>query len=158
MTDYKIKYLLVFCVLLILFVSCDSQRVYDKYKDIKDGVWDKTETQKFDIEINDTLDYYNVFVNIRNVGNYRFCNLYLFINTIYPDSKISRDTIDCLLADNKGKWLGKGLGDLKDCRYLIKKGVRFMKKGIYTFEFEQAMRVDKLEGIKSIGVRIEKLK
>ncbi|MGD0712211.1 MAG: gliding motility lipoprotein GldH [Bacteroidales bacterium] len=153
----KTKFILLLLVTCIAFYSCDPKRIYDKFKDIKNGTWDRTETIKFEVTIDDTLSYNNIFINIRNSGSYKFSNLYLFLNTVYPNRKISLDTVDCLLADNKGKWLGKGLGDLKDCKYLLKKGVRFHKKGIYTFEFEQAMRVEKLEGIKSIGIRIEKM-
>ena len=153
----KIKYLLTISFFALIVVSCDSNRVYDKFKDIKDGAWFRKENVKFDVQINDTASYNIVYINTRNSGDYKFSNLYLFINTIYPDRKMSRDTVDCLLADDKGKWLGKGLGDLKDCKYLLKKGVRFHQQGIYTFEVEQAMRVDKLEGIESIGIRIEKM-
>jgi gliding motility-associated lipoprotein GldH len=154
----KIIFVLLLFGISIAYSSCDRDRVYDKFKDINNGVWNSGESVKFDVTIEDTVSYTNVFINVRNEGNYKFSNLYLFLNIVYPDRKISRDTIDCLLADNKGKWLGKGLGDLKDCRYLIKQGLRFHQKGIYTFEFEQAMRVDKLEGIKSVGIRIEKMK
>jgi gliding motility-associated lipoprotein GldH len=154
----KIKFIFLLFILGVAFTSCDPNRIYDKFKDIKDGVWNRTETVKFEVQIDDTLSYNNVFVNVRNSGNYKFSNLYLFLSTIYPNNKISRDTVDCLLADDKGKWLGKGLGDLKDCRYLFKRGVRFHQKGMYTFEFEQAMRVEKLDGIKSVGIRIEKMK
>jgi gliding motility-associated lipoprotein GldH len=154
----KIRFILLVFVTAIAFYSCDSNRVYDKFKDIKDGIWNQTETVRFEVQIDDTLSYHNIFINVRNSGDYKFSNLYLFLNAVYPDRKVSRDTVDCLLADSKGKWLGKGLGDLKDCRYLFKRGFRFHQKGIYTFEFEQAMRVEKLDGIKSVGIRIEKMK
>jgi gliding motility-associated lipoprotein GldH len=148
----------LFIIGVLLLSSCDPDRVYDKFKDCKDGIWVRTEKIKFDVQVDDTLAYHRVFVNVRNSGDYRFSNLYLFMSTIYPDGKISVDTINCLLADDMGKWLGKGLGDIKDCQFLLKKGVRFHQKGVYTFELEQAMRVDKLEGIKSVGIRIEKMK
>jgi gliding motility-associated lipoprotein GldH len=152
------KYFLAFTVIAVFLSACDSSRVFDKFKDIKDGLWNHLETVKFDVPLDDSVSYHKVFINVRNRGDYKFSNLFMFLKTTYPDGKISRDTIDCLLADDKGKWLGKGLGDLKDCQYLLKKGVRFHQKGVYTFEFEQAMRVEKLEGIESIGIRIEKMK
>ncbi|NTW32304.1 MAG: gliding motility lipoprotein GldH [Bacteroidetes bacterium] len=141
----------------VSIVSCDQNRVYDKFKDIKGGIWNKSEIMKFEVQIDDTVSYHNFFINVRNSGNYKYCNLYIFLNTIRPDRKVSRDTIDCLLANDMGKWLGKGLGDRKDCRFLLKRGLRFHQKGIYSFELEQAMRVDNLEGIESVGVRIEKI-
>ncbi len=151
------KYFFVFILIALSLVSCDRLRVYDKFKDIPEGNWDRNEKVKFDVQIDDTTSYNKVFINVRNSGDFKFSNLFIFLNTIYPNGKISRDTIDCILADDRGKWLGKGLGDLKDCRFFLKKGVRFHQKGIYTFEFEQAMRTERLEGIKSVGIRIEKM-
>ena len=156
MKRLNLKIFLLIGFISVLIVSCDSNRVYDKYKDIKDGIWNNTEVIKFEVQIDDTISFHNFFINVRNTSNYRFCNLFIFMNTIRPDRTVSRDTIDCILANDKGKWLGKGLGDIKDCKFLLKKGLRFPNKGIYTFELEQAMRIDTIEGIKSIGVRIEK--
>lgn len=146
-------FFLTACMLL----SCDPSRVYDKFKDIDDAKWNVNEHVKFDVQIDDTVSYNNVYINIRNSGDYKYCNLYMFISTIYPDHKVSVDTVECILADGEGKWLGKGLGDIKDNQLLLKKALRFHQTGIYSFEFEQAMRVDDLEGIKSIGIRIEKM-
>ena len=152
-----LKYFLLLFSACVLY-SCDSSRVYDKFKDIEGGVWNKDKHIKFDVQIDDTLSYHNIYINLRNSGSYKFSNVFLFISTIYPDNKISIDTVECIIADDKGEWLGKGLGDIKDNQMLLKKNVRFHKAGIYSFEFEQAMRTDNLEGIKSIGIRIEKNK
>jgi gliding motility-associated lipoprotein GldH len=152
-----LKYFLLFLSACMLF-SCDPSRVYDKFKDIDNAKWNKNEHVKFDVQIDDTVSYNNVYINLRNSGDYKYSNIYLFISTIYPSGKISVDTVECVLANAEGKWLGKGLGDIKDCQMLFMKNVRFHQTGIYTFEFEQAMRTDELEGIKSIGIRIEKIK
>ena len=68
----------------------------------------------------------------------------------------ARDTIECILADNSGKWLGEGSGDIWDNQILFKKGVRFRKTGTYRFTLEQAMRVENLPLIMDVGMRIEK--
>lgn len=141
--------------LCMLMTGCDSRSIYDKFKDTPEGIWDRTQLFKFDVEIEDTAAIYNVFINLRHTGDYKYSNVYMFLNTVFPDKKVSRDTVDCVLADDKGKWMGKGLGDIKDNQFLLKRNVRLRQKGIYTFEFEQAMRVEKLEGIKSVGIRIE---
>ncbi|MFH0865510.1 MAG: gliding motility lipoprotein GldH [Bacteroidota bacterium] len=152
-----LKYFLL-SVPVYMLMSCDPSRVYDKFKDIENAKWNKNEHVKFDVQIDDTVSYNNVFINIRNSGDYRYSNIYLFISTVYPDRKISTDTVECILANEEGKWLGKGLGDIKDNQILFKKNVRFHQTGIYTFGFEQAMRTDDLKGIKSVGIRIEKIK
>ena len=112
---------------------------------------------RFEVPVNDTFFRYNFFVNIRNSTDYGFANLFIFLNTIYPDHKMSRDTLECMLADREGKWYGRGMGDIKTCRIMIKKGLRFPQKGLYAFEFEQGMRVENLKGIHDIGLRIEKI-
>ncbi|MDP4266514.1 MAG: gliding motility lipoprotein GldH [Bacteroidota bacterium] len=139
------------------FYSCDSNRVFDENKTIKSGVWNYKDKIVLKADIKDTTSFNNVYVNVRNSGSYGFSNLYLFITTIFPDGKMARDTVECILADPTGKWLGKGLGDLKDNRILFKRGVRFPMSGKYTFELEQAMRIDDLTSIKDVGMRIEKI-
>jgi gliding motility-associated lipoprotein GldH len=60
------------------------------------------------------------------------------------------------IADERGKWLGNGLGSRFDNSLLWQKNVRFPRTGVYTFEYEQGMRDEPLLGIDDIGLRIEK--
>ena len=71
---------------------------------------------------------------------------------------MSNDTLECILADEKGKWLGTGIGDIYDNQIPFKKNVLFPKKGKYKFEIEQGMRTDIVPLIMDIGLRIEKTK
>jgi gliding motility-associated lipoprotein GldH len=109
----------------------------------------------YTVPIQDTVNPYNVFVNIRNSDGYDFSNLYLFIDITAPNNATERDTINCVLADNAGKWLGQGLGDIWDNKILFKYNTRF-RKGDYKFKLTQAMRVDKLPEIMDVGLRIER--
>ena len=143
-------------LMIVLLSSCDSKRIYEKNIEIQDNAWDAAQKVKFEVTITDTVSGNNVFINVRHAGFYPFSNLFLFINTTFPNGKTTRDTAECILADDKGKWFGKGIGDLWDGRILFKRNVRFSQSGKYTFEYEQAMRVDKLSGIVDIGLRIEK--
>ena len=71
------------------------------------------------------------------------------------------DTLECVLSQPNGKWLGKGgiTGIWTKNTYLTTQ--RFKQSGVYIFEIEQAMRYgDKakllnLEGVSDIGLRIE---
>jgi gliding motility-associated lipoprotein GldH len=73
-----------------------------------------------------------------------------------PDGQMSRDTAELTLADYDGRWLGSGMGSVKFSHFLFQKDVRFKQAGTYRFVFEQAMRVNELNGINDIGLRIEK--
>lgn len=142
--------------LLIAITSCDSKRVYEQNVDIPEDIWDQKNPVYFDVNITDTASLHNVYINIRNASGYGYSNIYLFLDTKYPDNSISRDTIECILADPAGKWLGDGSGDIWDNQILFKKNVRFKQTGTYKFRYEQAMRMPKLPMIMDVGLRIEK--
>lgn len=149
-------YICALFVALIAVTACDSKRVYEQNMDIPDYIWDKDNPIYFDVEIKDTASLHNVYINIRNASGYAYSNIYLFLDTKYPDNTMSRDTIECILADASGKWLGDGSGDIWDNQILFKKNVRFKQVGTYKFRYEQAMRMPKLPMIMDVGLRIEK--
>ena len=143
-------------MLLGLFGGCDSNRIFEENKEIENGIWNSKNKVRFEVTIQDTLQLHNFYINIRNAGAYPYSNLYLFLETVFPDKVYARDTIECILADNSGKWLGEGSGDIWDNQILFKKGVRFRKAGTYQFTIEQSMRVENLPLIMDVGMRIEK--
>jgi len=74
-----------------------------------------------------------------------------------PDGGLLKDTVNCILADNRGKWKGTGVGDLWDLKIPYIGGFKFAQTGSYTVSFEQAMRVENgLNGITDVGLRVEK--
>ncbi len=110
----------------------------------------------FDVPVSDTINKYNIYITVRNADSYDFNNLYLFIDINSPMKIKERDTMECILADANGKWLGEGLGDIWDNKILFKKNVKFQKPGVYEFALNQAMRVDSLSMIMDAGLSIEK--
>jgi len=86
-----------------------------------------------------------------------YSNLYLFVTIKGPDGNKQRDTVNCMLADKRGQWLGKGIGDLWDLKIPYIGDFKFAQEGKYTVSFEQAMRVKNgLKGITDVGLRVEK--
>ncbi len=152
----KIIILLLIFLLMAVFTSCDSNRVYEEHIALKKESWNVKNQLQFDAAISDVLSRYNVYLNVRNSPEYPYSNLFLFMNTVSPDGKTSRDTIELTLADYDGRWLGSGMGSVKFSRFLFQKNVRFEQTGNYRFIFEQAMRVPELKGITDFGLRIEK--
>ena len=147
-----------FLFVLLLLSGCDPSRLFEENKKLENNEWDQNTPLIFQVPVLDTSIHYNVFVNVRNAGFYRFSNLYLFINTRFPGGQMQRDTLECILAASDGRWLGDGLGDIWDNRILFKEDVIFPQKGEYQFELIQAMRINPLPGIMDAGIRIEKSK
>jgi gliding motility-associated lipoprotein GldH len=97
--------------LLIIFNSCDPQRVYEKNIRVNPNGWPAGEKVLFEVPVNDSLILHNFYINLRHTENYKFSNLFLFIDTYFHGGSHARDTIELILADNTGKWYGKGFGN-----------------------------------------------
>lgn len=140
----------------MIFMSCDSNRVYEENVAINNNEWDIKQVVKLETQITDNLSKNDIYINVRNGGNYNYSNLFLFITTTMPTGKKITDTLECVLANENGKWLGKGTGHIIDNRIPFKRNIVFPDTGKYIFEIEQAMRMEKLPEVYDIGLRIEK--
>lgn len=147
--------MLVFFPFILFFLAgCSKGVVFDNNKSIESDVWKSDQVIRFDVPVEDTVHIYKFYLNLRNTTSYRYANIFLFIDSTFPDGKQARDTVECILADPSGKWLGKGISNMRDNQVLLRRGLRFPQKGNYIFEFEQAMREQELKGIMDIGLRI----
>lgn len=147
-----------FAALLLLFThtSCNQNVLMDENLSINKEGWDVNQKAAFNVAIEDTLGIYSFFVNIRQRETYRYSNLYIFLHTTFPNGTLTHDTIECVLARDDGRWLGKSSGSLISNQILLNASLRFPIAGNYRFEIEQAMRERKLQGIEDVGIRIEK--
>jgi gliding motility-associated lipoprotein GldH len=139
----------------ILCISgCTEQALYQKMDNMPRGTWARTDRSVHEVQVTDTLGTYDFYLNIRIGNDYPFANMYLFVNTTFPSGRTARDTVECILAEASGRWLGKGLGDMYDNRILFKPAVRFPVAGTYHFSLEQGMRTDHLPQVLDVGMSI----
>ncbi len=148
--------LVVLGIIFLFSSSCDKNRIFEANVEIPDQSWNKDKAVVFSPFIEDTLSTQNVFVNVRNTSSYPYNNLFLFITTTSPSGQWISDTLELPLADERGRWLGSGLGDIFFSRKVFKQKIRFPMEGAYTFEIRQGMRSEDLKGIRDVGIRIEK--
>jgi gliding motility-associated lipoprotein GldH len=139
---------------LVFLAGCNSGVIFDNNKSISGDVWKSDQIIRFDVPVEDTVHIFKFYFNLRHTTGYRYANIFLFIDSTFPDGKQARDTVECILADPSGKWLGKGISNVRDNQVLLRRGLRFPQKGNYIFEFQQAMREPELKGIMDIGLRI----
>jgi gliding motility-associated lipoprotein GldH len=135
--------------------SCSQTTFYDQYQ-IVDEMWHKEKEFYFTYAIDDIFARYNLYINVRNNNSYLYQNLWLFCSEEQPVGPVRCDTIECMLADNFGKWYGSGIS-IFYLRIPIRIGYSFPHKGQYTFSIKQGMRDNCLKGIEEIGLTIEKI-
>ena len=141
---------------IVMFISCDSSIVFEEYKSFENQKWNTDSAAFFNYSISDTINKNTIKIKLRHTVEYEFQNLFLFIETDVVD------TVELMLANKQGMWLGSGIGDVREFEFDYQNGKLFSKKGIYSFKIEQAMRfgvaekIQILNNVLSVGLSIEK--
>lgn len=153
----------VVLLMLVLLCSCNDNAVYHEFKEVP-GVWQRDSAVVFEVKDLDSLQPYNAFITLRNDNSFPFSNLFLITRMQFPNGKTVTDTLEYMMAEPDGSWLGEGFGDLKESKLWYKENIRFNEPGTYQFKVMQAMRrngdinaVPELEGIRDVGLRIERI-
>jgi gliding motility-associated lipoprotein GldH len=148
---------IIILTFLMLLSSCKSNIVYTDSLAMPEKKWGLMNITNFKFPVTDTIKSNNIFFTIRTGSSYPFRNIYIFVTTIAPDGKSLTDTLQYNLADEKGKWYGKGFGDIHELNLPYKSNVYFPIKGTYQFKIQHGMRIEDLKGVYDFGVRIEKI-
>ena len=152
----KINKFIVLIIIGLSVLSCNKKDVYFSYQTVSVAGWNKDSLLTYNVSIRDKTLPYNLYINVRHHGNYPYQNLWLFLENKDIKGVIQKDTIECFLADEFGKWLGTGAGALKEMPVLYRQQVIFPDSGIYQLKIGQGMRDSILVGINDIGIRVEK--
>ena len=151
-----IRPILIVIITVGLFVSCDLGVVFDSNQELKGASWSSDEHCVFEFETQDTISAFNMYFNLRNLKTYPYSNLYVFYHTYLPNGQYDLDTLQFIIAEPNGKWIGDVSGSIVSNQILFRRKFRFPQAGKYRFEIEQAMRNQELTGISDVGLRIEK--
>jgi gliding motility-associated lipoprotein GldH len=152
------SFLPVFAIVILLFSSCDRNVIFSDSVAMKKNDWNLMNALSFNVPVEDTINSNNVYFTIRTGSSYPFRNIYLFVTTVSPEGKTVTDTLQYYLADEKGKWYGKGFGDINELNLPYKSNVYFPVKGTYHFKVRHGMRAEDLKGVYDFGMRVEKIK
>lgn len=153
---------IILLIAVLTLVACDTNHVHDEYKTISKS-WKKGDSISFSFEAIDTINNYNLFLNIRNNNEYEFSNLFLIVGLNSPKGNKTIDTLEYEMTTPRGEWLGTGFSEIKENKLWLKEGFKFKEKGEYSLSIKHAIRkngetrgVAELKGITDVGFRIEK--
>jgi len=150
---------LILGVLLVLgsAVGCaDGDALFRDFADLPAGGWERDSAVQFDASVTDTAQPYVLLVSVRHTQAYPYRNLYLGRQIIGADGIEYQDTVEIQLADDRGTWLGEGVGGIKTLTVPFRgQAVSFQKAGPYRFRFQHVMRENPLPGVRSVGFTIE---
>ena len=151
-------------LIAVLLTGCMPSPYYQQTYPIPENAWNNHFIPTFKFEIPDTNAAYKMFFLIRHTDAYPFSNIWLVVSIKQPgDSTFQKVRMEVPLAEQSGKWLGNGMGEiweqLMPVNYQMNEGgiSKFLKKkGKYEIKLEQNMRLNPLPEVLQAGLRIEK--
>jgi gliding motility-associated lipoprotein GldH len=152
----RASFLIFICSVCFALSSCDKSRVMEENQQITAYKWAYTDAKTFTVNIQDTVQHYNLYVNLRHSFQFEWRNLWVKIQTTFPDGKSFDKRVNLVLSEADGHWNGDCLGENCDIQVVIQQNAIFPQTGKYTFKISQDMRVNPLPLVKSVGLRIEK--
>lgn len=145
-------------LLVLLCLSCTQTTVFHQYESIPQGEWSRNNILNFEVEIDSTNLESNIDVELTYNNSYPYSNLYLFVSaTDTAANFLFSDTVNITLADEYGKWLGKGWGASYQQVIEYKNSYRFPSSGNYNISIKHGMRDNPISGIERVGIKIERV-
>jgi gliding motility-associated lipoprotein GldH len=146
--------MLIFGFFLLCTISCKHEIILDDVKELNNGIWQKGNEVAFTFEAKDTITYYDFLLNVVTNYDYPYQNVYVNISTTFPDGKKTSQLMSLELSKADGTSLGKCSGGECEIPIFINEHIKFKNTGQYIISFSQKSREDKIDGIKSIALKI----
>jgi gliding motility-associated lipoprotein GldH len=151
------SFLPLFFLIGIVFLSCEGNDFYNHSETIPAKGWDLNGTLYYQDSLRDDVpEKMNFEVYIRHTNLYPYQNLWMYILTKTSDGVNRLDSINWILSEPSGRWLGSGWGSLYSMSYrlpdlTIKKtfGTRW-----FNIEVQHGLKDQTLPGIEDIGVHL----
>ena len=149
---------------LLTVFGCQQAIEFLDYKNTK-GNWNKNDTISFNFQPKDTLERYDLFLNLRTNNSYPFSNIFLIVKLSANQLPICVDTLEYQMAYNDGRLMGSGSFDTKESKLWYKENFRFDRQQLYQVDIVHAVRengkekgVFNLPGVTQVGFSVEKKK
>lgn len=149
------KKLIIPIIILLLNIACNPTAVFEEYKELPKESWNKDSVVELTANIPDS-GFYKLTLCIRHTTDYEMANLWSFISAHSEGTQIFKDTLNMKVADMDGRWLGKG-SSIKQLEQMLNKNPFTLPKGEVVFRIEQGMRIDDMNGIRNVGIKVEKV-
>jgi len=139
-------------ICICLFCACSKQHAFYINQDLPESVWTYDNILKYEFDVADTNDLYDLNLDINYKTNFPNQNVYVNIYTGQQSDNMKKTTLSLDLSNNLGIW--KGECNVNACNYILplQKSIFFEQVGRHLFWVEQYSRTDSLKGISSISL------
>lgn len=137
-------------------VGCQQKKFYFEEVANVDSQWKDNDFKSFNFPVKEADKKFTMYFVVRNNNDYKYSNIYFFTKLKSPNGETITDTLEYQLAYPDGKWMGFGMGEIKQNTLVYKENIALRDTGVYEVSIVQAMREKDLQGIEDISLMIEK--
>ncbi|MFD2144454.1 gliding motility lipoprotein GldH [Mucilaginibacter antarcticus] len=111
----------------------DPNAVIDTNTQISNRNWAYTNKLKYIVNITDAQAPYNLYLNLRVTGDYKYSNMFVLVQQTNPANAATKlSTIgtryEVRLANPDGEWLGEGSGNIYSYQTAFKRNYKFLPR------------------------------
>lgn len=148
------KSILLLLLGVLALSGCQRTHIYSEFYSMPINGWHQDSILTYTVNLTDSTNNHEVLIIVRHTTQYPYQNLWLFVDEYAGSILINRDTIEAMVADDYGKWLGKGINRYElPLRYAA--SYRFIQKENNRITIQQGMRTPCLIGITDVGLIIK---
>lgn len=147
--------LFILCILGLL--SCSDREIYSSQQEVNPS-WSHDDSVAFTFDIQDTVQAYEMILDVDHSTAFGYQNLYVKTTTIFPDKEIKEDVLSLDIGNPKGGWNGDCSGENCIAHIGLQPNIKFKQAGNYTLKIAQHSREKSLSGVNSMTLRINKSK
>jgi len=148
---------LLLVTILFFFTSCEDRAYYQKSFGFKNNMWSQDVKPKFEVDFQDTTKLYDFVLTLRTTTDYKYSNLWIFLNSTPPVGESVREPYEIKTTFPDGSWIGKETGTIVEHQLVFKRR-RLPFKGKYKFIVEQAITEKTIDEVLDISLRVEEVK
>lgn len=146
-------------LLVAFFYSCGKQSpVFTNSMELEKSVWGYEQDLNTEMEISDTIQLYDLTIDVVHSNEFDYQNLYLNIETTFPDGVVKTSSLSLQLADKSGNWIGNCNSDSCESSFNISENFKFRNLGKHRFKLQQFSRNEQLKGINKVSLHLYNVK
>ena len=151
------KNILILFSFIFLF-SCSEKKIFEKHIKLDNYEWTSDNKLPFEVSIEDTVSFYNIYIPVRHTDNYPYDGLLVYVTTSTPSGETISKDYKLQLRDENGKFKGDAGGDIWDIDVPIMENIKFNSIGIYKFKVENNMPKPPTISLMEMGFKVKKVK
>jgi gliding motility-associated lipoprotein GldH len=144
-----------FC--LAFLISCENAPIFEKSYVFENKEWKQNVKPSFIVDIKDATKEYDFVLTLRTTTEYKFSNLWIYMNTQTPNKESARESFEIKITNPDGSWIGKKTGTIVENSLNFKRR-KLPLKGKYTFILEQGITDSKIDQVLDIGLVVTEAK